>query len=333
MKISHSFQRVIKYEFWPLWVFYSPFVLQWMYNSLRSGSFLYFMRANPGIKFGGLFQNSKYDVLKQINQAFLPKTLFVDTTHPDVEAIKSSVGLPFICKPDIGERGKGVSLIRKEEDWTKLQAELQFPYLLQEYIDYKHELGILYYRRPEGESGITSIVSKRFLTVKGDGESTLKALIENDLRASGRLNHLFKKFRERLTEILPLNEELLLEEIGNHCRGTAFYNSNDLINAKLVKLFDQIAEPIEEFYYGRIDLKVSSIEDLYQGKNIKIMEVNGVNSEVTHIYDPEYSLLRAYKDVAYNLDLVYRIAKQNKRKKANVNFKELSMALKEQFLS
>ena len=32
-------------------------------------------------------------------------------------------------------------------------------------------------------------------------------------------------------------------------------------------------------------MKVNSIEDLYEGRNIKIMELNGVSSDPGHIYD------------------------------------------------
>ena len=71
---------------------------------------------------------------------------------------------------------------------------------------------------------------------------------------------------------------------------------------------------MEGFYFGRFDMKVKSIEDLYEGKNIRIMEVNGTTSEPAHIYDPNYKLMNAYADIFYNMKLVQNIAIQNHKK-------------------
>jgi len=332
MQARFLLQRMLHYEFWPVWVFYAPFFFQWFYYSIRSGSLLYFMRANPGMEFGGLLQSSKYKALNQIDQAYLPKTVFVPTSTKETNPIEH-FDFPFICKPDIGERGKGVALVRNEEDWHKVKKKIKDSFLLQEFVPGELELGILYYKYPNGKSGISSIVSKRFLRVVGDGEKSVKELIENNMRASLREDYFKKKFKNRLDEVLAAEEELVLEEIGNHCRGTTFFNSNHLINQELVNLFEKIAEPLEDFNYGRFDLKVNSIEDLYQGRNIKIIEVNGVNSEPTHIYDPEYSLLRAYKDVSQNLRIVYEIAKENKNRPINNSFRNFLKAVNKQFKS
>ena len=105
-----------------------------------------------------------------------------------------------------------------------------------------------------------------------------------------------------------------LEPIGNHCRGTTFYNANKLINDQLIDVFNRIAKQIEGYYYGRFDLKVPNLQDLYAGRNIKIMELNGVSSEVAHVYDPDYKLIRAYRDIAKHMDYIYQISKENYKK-------------------
>jgi hypothetical protein len=110
---------------------------------------------------------------------------------------------------------------------------------------------------------------------------------------------------------LPLYEKLVLEPIGNHCRGTKFLNGNYLINSNLVQVFDKIAKPIDGFYIGRFDLKVNSIEDLNDGLNIKIMELNGVSSEPAHIYDPTTFIFKAYQALFNHYKLIFIIAKQN----------------------
>ena len=59
---------------------------------------------------------------------------------------------------------------------------------------------------------------------------------------------------------IPINiEKVLLEPIGNHCRGTRFINFNHVINEDLNTAFDKISLPIKGFYYGRFDLKAKTI--------------------------------------------------------------------------
>lgn len=158
---------------------------------------------------------------------------------------------------------------------------------------------------------ITSVVRKGFLSVTGDGERNLKELIDDEIRANTRLEYLYKKLEHELNIILPNGQKKILEPIGNHCRGTTFYNAQELITDKLNAIFDAIAQQIQGYNYGRFDIRVPSWEDLYLGKNIKILELNGVSSEVAHIYDPEYYLIRAYKDVAANMKIIYSIARKN----------------------
>ena len=305
-------KRKINYEFWPYWVFYSPFVFVWLYYSFKLRSFSYFCLANPGIEYGGFFQYSKGSVLKKIAKTYLPKSYYFSNA---VEVPSDlNIYFPIICKPDIGERGKGVVMIKNPKEWKEFKMTLQEPFIIQEYIEFPLELGVLYYKKPSGESGITSIVSKNFLTLVGDGSSSIEELMSLELRAQSRLEFLKQKFALRLGEVLPQGEKLILEEIGNHSRGTEFVSANHLINQKLVTVFDQIAKSIDGFQYGRFDLRVKSVADLYKGQNIRIMELNGVNSEAAHIYDPSMNLWDAYVDVFANLSLVYEIAKEQKIK-------------------
>jgi hypothetical protein len=170
----------------------------------------------------------------------------------------------------------------------------------------------LYYRLPDGkQSGITSIVGKAFLSIVGDGFSSVGQLMDQSNRAQLRKDYLTAKFQNRLTDILPEGEVLVLEPIGNHCRGTKFVNRNDLISPKLISVFDTLSKNIDGFYIGRFDLKVTSVEDLYAGQNISILELNGVSSEPAHIYDPSTSIWQAYRALFLHYSLVYKIARQN----------------------
>jgi hypothetical protein len=44
------------------------------------------------------------------------------------------------------------------------------------------------------------------------------------------------------------------------------------------------------FYFGRLDVMYNTVEELEQGINFSIVELNGAASEPTHIYDPKHSL-------------------------------------------
>ena len=50
------------------------------------------------------------------------------------------------------------------------------------------------------------------------------------------------------------------------------------------------------------------------GRHIQIIELNGVSSEVAHIYHPYGSLIQAYKDIFTHIRIVYKIALANQHK-------------------
>ena len=323
MRISPIFRlpkKITEFEYWPYGIFYIPLYFYGFYLAFKARSLMYFSTANPAMKYGGVMGESKMKVLNYIHKEYLPKTLFFEanTTHRQVVFSLHSNGMsfPIIAKPNIGERGKNVEKI---EDESKLVAYLAtYPnqdFIIQEFVEAPIELGILYYRFPHEDKGhISSVVLKEFLAVEGDGKASLKMLIGNNDRAKNRQNYLFEKYATQLDVVLPKGKKFYLEPIGNHCRGTKFLNGNHLINEQLVEVFDQIAANINGFNYGRFDLKVSSLDALYRGEGIKILELNGVSSEPAHIYDPNTKLLKAYKDLFFHASLIQKIGVANHKK-------------------
>ena len=293
-----------------------PVYVQYIYLSLKARSFVFFSAANPIMEMGGFSNYSKYDVLKNLPDKFKPKTFFLkDADTASVEFLlqnNNTINYPFILKPDRGERGFGVAKIltrRQLEDYLK---NGQRDVILQEYIDYPVELGVMYYRIPGEKKGkISSIVIKEFLYVKGDGKSNLRELVHNGERTKYYLPMLLDKFENDLYRILKDGEYLELEAIGNHCRGTKFINGNYLINERLIRVFDDISIELSGFNFGRYDLRVPSIESLYHGEEIMIMEVNGANSEPAHIYDPNTNLISAYRDLFRHWKNLYRVSVVN----------------------
>lgn len=310
----YKIKKKFRWEFAPAWVVYFPIPFCWLYWSWRAGSFTFFTAANPGIYNGGLFGESKYDILKSILPEFLPKTVFfpnpVAISAADVVIKMQEIHLsfPIILKPDKGERGRGVAKIEDAAGIEAYLATFQFPFLMQEYIAFEEEYGILYHRMPYEKKGkITSIVVKGFLSVVGDGKSDLHTLFLQDERCLFHYDLLMELYQNELTTILGKDEKKVLVSIGNHARGTTFLNGNHLISEALATKMDEVSATIPGFYIGRYDLKANSIEDVCKGK-FKIMELNGVGAEPGHIYAPDNPLLDSYISLLSHWNNVSKIA-------------------------
>jgi len=196
----------------------------------------------------------------------------------------------LIAKPDIGFRGLLVQKITSKNELKIYLKKYKIDIILQEFINYKNECGIFYSRNPTTDKGvISSITLKRFLSITGDGTSTLYQLIVSDKRANLYKDLLFELHQNNLESIPKKFEILQLSVIGNHSKGTQFLNGNHLISKKLEATFDALSKAIPGWFYGRIDLKYNEFSEIENGSNFKILEINGIIAEPTHIYDSENS--------------------------------------------
>ena len=164
--------------------------------------------------------------------------------------------------------------------------------------------------------------------VIGDGNSTLLNLISNNERAKIYLELISELNKDKLHTIPFKNKEVVLNIIGNHSKGTQFINGNHLINSKITNFLDSLSSEVEGWNYGRIDLKYNSFEELEKGENLKIIEINGIISEPTHIYDANKgTYFNAVKSIKDHWKLTYIIGVKNK--KLNLaNFTDLKYFIK-----
>jgi hypothetical protein len=310
------------WEYWSAQAFYFPMYVWGPILALRTGHAAFFTAANPGIATGGFGFESKYDTILKIPAAYRPKTVLAraGAAFSDVlqELQQAGIAFPLIAKPDIGFRG---FLVKKIETTAELQVYLQrFPanFVLQEFVWKDQEFGVLYHRFPDQDRGaITSLTLKEFLSVIGDGQSTVLELVHRHPRALLQLDRLQLTHAAVLPTIPATNERVALDIIGNHSKGTRFINGNHLIDKQLEQTFDAIAQQIPGFYYGRFDIKCDSLEALRQGQDLIILEINGVCSEPTHIYDPEsITYLGALRTILEHWTLVARISRANLRRGA-----------------
>lgn len=124
---------------------------------------------------------------------------------------------------------------------------------------------------------------------------------------------MYQRLGEDIYRVPAKGEHVLLEPIGNHSRGTKFVNGNHLINEPLERVFDTINHHSTGIFYGRYDIKCSSLEALYRGEDVKVMEINGAAAEPGHIYDPTCSIFTAWLVLIWHWGIAYRIAKVNHR--------------------
>jgi hypothetical protein len=309
------------WEYWPFGIVQFPLFIYYAWLSLRARSLVFFSASNPGIAMGGMFSESKHDVIKKIPQQYIPRTILIQapvTKDQVVEILKKhDLHLPLIFKPELGERGYQVKRIASEADIALYLSQVRFNFLVQEFVDLPLEFGIFYTRFPhEPEGKVTSVVMKEMLSVTGDGQSTLQTLILQKDRAKLQWEKLKEMYNGRLHNIIPHGEKIELVSIGNHCLGTKFIDGNYLINDTLSATFDQLSQQIDGFYFGRFDLRCASIGDLYKG-NIKIMELNGCGAEPAHIYHPGYPLRKALGVLFIHWRTIFLIARENVRRGAS----------------
>lgn len=311
--------KLTHWEYWPFQIVYFPIYFLWAFYALKSRTIFFFNASNPSIKNGGFMAESKKEIYDIIPQKYYPKTNLVKE-NTDFEKVLSTIEIseinfPFIAKPDIGLRGSAVKKIHSVEELKAYHNKANFDYLIQDLIPYANEVGIFYVRFPNESLGkITGIVGKEYVIVEGDGTSTILDLIKANPRYELQLKSLLKEYGWRLNDVLLKNEKRNLVPYGNHARGAKFIDFSHLITEKLNETMDAICQEISGFYFGRLDVMYANWEDLEQGKNFAIVEVNGAGSEPTHIYDPKHSLFFAWKELARHITYMYRISVQNHKK-------------------
>ncbi|MCB1034188.1 MAG: carboxylate--amine ligase, partial [Acidobacteria bacterium] len=225
---------------------------------------------------------------------------------------RHDLDLPVVLKPDAGQRGEGVRILRGVEDLLKALAESDGDMILQEYVQ-GLEFGVFYVRMPEEDRGrIFSVTEKRLPEVVGDGRSTVEELILADGSLLAMARHYLKVQGSLLEHVPAAGERHRLVELGTHCRGAVFVDGRLVLTEELEAAVDGLSQSFEGFFFGRYDIRTTSVELLRRGQGFKVLELNGVTSEATHIYDPANSLLSAYSTLFEQWRLAFEIGRQNR---------------------
>lgn len=308
--------KLTHWEYWPFNLVYIPVYFYWIWLFLKTRSFFFFNTANPLIRNGGFLMESKKEIYDLIPQQYYPATLLFKPGCKVAEVLEEmkfrGIHFPVIAKPDIGMRGMLVQKIYTEIELYHYMLNTTVDFLVQEFVPYENEIGLFYYRYPGQEKGaISGIVGKEFLSVTGDGIATIEALLMKDQRFILQLPVLRETHTEILKIVLKKDEHHLLVPYGNHCRGSKFIDISHLIDEELEQTVNSICTKIPEFYFGRMDIRYNTWEELKQGRGFSIIELNGAGSEPTHIYDPGHSIFFAWKEIISHLDILQKISKLN----------------------
>lgn len=311
-----------RFEFWPTALVYAPLVPWLVWQALRHGGLRTLAAANPGFEDGGFVGESKAAILAVLPaQWTVPFALVPAGAHEarldvfDRAVAGAGWEYPLVLKPDVGQKGVGVRRVASRGEAAAYLGAEPGAVIVQPYHPGPYEAGIFYVRHPDEARGrIFSITDKRFPEVVGDGTSTLETL----LRAHPRFRLQVPLFLQRHDggRVLADGERLALVTSGNHCQGAIFLDGRTLVTRALEARVDQIARAVPGFHIGRFDVRYANRGAFARGEDLAIVELNGVTSESTNIYDPAFGALAAWKTLAAQWRLVFEIGAANRARGA-----------------
>jgi membrane protein DedA with SNARE-associated domain len=307
------------WEFWPTWLFQLPVGLWILWLALRHRSATLFSAANPGIEDGGIVGESKSAILRRLPSEWVIPWFVVEAGERDARIAAALAGIaregwawPVVVKPDVGERGVGVRWAHGPDDLAAYFEREAGPVVVQQAHDGPFEVGLFYVRHPDASRGrLFSITDKRFPVVVGDGRSTLTELIEGHPRYRLQADVFLARHAD-VERVPAAGERVRLGRAGNHCQGTEFRDGWHLHTPALEAAVDDIARRIDGFHFGRFDVRYASPDALARGEGFAIVELNGVTSEATHVYDPDGSLVGAWRTLMAQWSLAFDIGAANR---------------------
>ena len=319
-RLAASFSRIWRWEFWPMWLFYAPVGLWVLWLAVRHGGFGTLTAANPGIPDGGVVGESKFDILRRLPREWTIPTALVEEGAFGHRMKRLSAcmeqrcwSFPLVLKPDVGQRGTGVRLVHTMDDAAEYLLRMTGPVLAQPYHPGPFEAGVFYYRLPGWKTGrILAITDKHFPAVTGDGRSSIEDLVWSHERYRMQARTFLARLGARRREVPAPGARVSLGIAGNHAQGAMFTDGGWMSTPALESRIDAIALEYPGFYIGRFDVRYSSPERFMAGEDIAIVELNGATAECTNIYDPDHSLLSAYRTLFRQWRLVFAIGSANR---------------------
>ena len=284
------------WEFWHPRVFETPYYLYLLAGTLLRGMAPRdLLKANYALDHGELGVGSKYTTQMAFAQDKFPATTLV--SMPDTQALRTFAeahDYPILIKPRIGVVGKGVHRLDNVAD-VESTKNLTGDYLVQAFVPHSHEYGV-FFTRIAGVNRISGINQKHFPTVIGNGRDNLAELAQAHPRYTDHWS-LFMRYLD-LTRVPVKDETVRLSFIGSHTMGCKFTNDFELLTPELEAAVFEVCDSQPGFNFGRLDVKAAD-QAAFQAGDFVVIEINGVSSLPTHMFDPDQSLLTAHCYVGY----------------------------------
>jgi hypothetical protein len=321
-RVCARLARWRRWEFWPSVILYAPVVPHIARLAITHRGLATLSAANPGIPEGGFVGESKSAILAQLPELWTLRATLIGEggTEARLDDLRQLVELgeyhfPLVLKPDAGQRGIGVRLVHSLDDARAYFQTQPGAVVVQRYHPGPFEAGIFYYRRPGERHGrIFSLTDKLFPVVIGDGRSTLEELIWAHPRYRLQASVFLRRHAGENQRVLPEGERFQLAIAGNHAQGTLFVDGAHLVTPDLERRIDEIARQMRGFYIGRFDVRYADVGRFQRGEDLAIVELNGVTSEATHIYDPQLTLWNAWRVLCEQWALVFEIGAANRQR-------------------
>jgi hypothetical protein len=313
--------RTLHWEFWPTWAAYAPLAPAIGWWMLRYGVTAPLL-ANSHPDLAVYLGESKASIMKHIPPPWGVPTDLIGQGVPearraalDAMLLRTGWAWPIVLKPDRGYRGAGFRVCR---GLTEARAALElhpFGSLVQPFDRGPHELGVFYVREPKREAGrIFAVTLKEQPTVEGDGRSTIGQLVRAHPRRRLQGSMFLARLGERARHVPRAGERVQIGQAGNHCQGAVFRDGGHLVTPEFERRIDEIARGVPGFRFGRFDVRYADPEALAAGEGFKVIELNGVSSEPTNMYDPERSIRWAYGLLGGALRLSFEIGAEESRR-------------------
>lgn len=319
-RLQRAWYKCTHWEYWGFATLYIPLFPLYGWLALKARSLFFFNAANPSIPNGGMAMESKDTIYRLLPEGTFPpvKKVRISDSTGDIIKAAASFTYPLIAKPDIGGKGRGVALIRSEQELLSYHRQVPVDYLLQRYCPYPLETGIFYVRDPAtGKGRITGVVEKKFPEVTGDGHHNLLQLLQRHKRYALYLDaFLLQLPQSAFRRVLQEGERFQLQAVGNHARGASFFDVTAEKKELLLAFTEKLCSAIPGFHFGRLDIRFNSWEELYRGEKFAIIELNGAGSEPVHMFDPSRSIRLAWKEMIIHFNWLYRVSRSNKQKGA-----------------
>jgi hypothetical protein len=303
--------RWLHWEFWPAWAAWGPIAAVYVWLGVRHRSWTLPLIANGAGPLAMLAGESKQQIMEMIPAWARVGSVRLEAGAVDeARAAMAAHGwaFPVIVKPDMGYRGSGVRKVRDEAGLAATIGSATGAMLVQPFEPGPGEVGIFYVKRPGAETGrIFSVTLKVFSSVVGDGVRTVEQLVERDARWRIQ-RETFKTRLGAMWERVPSAGEVVrLGMAGNHCQGTLFVDGGHLVTSALSAAVERIAREVPGLFFGRFDVRYADEASLMRGEGFRVIELNGIASESTNIYDPSRSVWWAWRTMAACLSEMFEI--------------------------